>query len=129
MNHYHGHQQALIKKDICIASLSFAKHSRRIFKKTFKQFDYDFVVDTCSVSDNLEQDPLIGAYWNGSQFLWCPYPSWSYNKETKSLQAPVEYPQTVLDPENERFAWDESNLQWIIEKRIDGSVSSNCCPD
>lgn len=129
MNHYHGHQQALIKDDICIAALSFPRHSKRLFKKTFKQFDYDFVVDTCSISDTLEQDPLINAYWNGSQFLWCPYPSWSYNKETKSLQAPVEPPNIELDPENERFAWDESNLRWTIEKRSDVILSNKCCPD
>lgn len=127
--HYHGHQQALIKDNICIVSLSFPEHNKRIFKKTFKKFNYDYVVDTCSLKEVLEQDPIVGSYWNGSQFLWCPYPSWSYDENTKSLRAPVDPPYKILDTDNERWVWNEDALSWDLEKRSDLYIQNKCCPD
>lgn len=116
MKHYHGHQQALIKDDICIVALSFSEHNEKHFVEVFKNFDYDYVVDMCSIVPSPEQDPIVGAYWNGSQFIWNPYPSWSYNKTTKKLEPPFK-PPFYLKPEDKAiWGWDEENKTWYVSE-------------
>ena len=131
MEHYHGHQQALIKDNVCVVALSFSEHDETTFEDTFKKFDHDYVVDMCSVFPRSDQDPLVGAYWNGKNFLWNPYPSWVFNKELGILQAPSEPPYKITDEENERWGWDETTKTWVLEKKFMDPyyVNLNCCEE
>jgi len=52
------------------------------------------------------------AYWSGTRFLNpAPYPSWIWNEEINSWQAPV--PRPILDEENPKYyQWNEDILNW-----------------
>lgn len=125
--HYPGHQQALIKNNICIAALSFSKHSFFLFRKTFKKFDYDTVVDMCSSKISTDFDPIVGGYWNGKQFSIKPYDSWVMD-DNLQWKAPKDIPYQIDDHENFRWIWNEANLEWDLAKRPE-SKPENCCPE
>jgi len=102
MNHYPGHQQVLIKNNIVIAVLSFEAHKRKIFKKTFKMFDHDFVINLCS--DKFYSNPAIGDLWSNNTFKAKPYPSWDF-KEDLEWHPPIPKPEGL-------FLWEEETLSW-----------------
>jgi hypothetical protein len=52
----------------------------------------------------------IGWTWDGTKFIPPqPYPSWTYNAETNSWEAPVPYPT-----DGGSYRWDEDTLSWVI---------------
>jgi hypothetical protein len=100
LEHFQGHQQALLKNNICFAVLSFPYHDIEAFNNTFAQFDHDLVVDLCET----KQDAYVGAAWNGSSFIMQPYPSWTLGEDLE-WHAPLESP-------GEEYYWDEKSLLW-----------------
>lgn len=98
MTHFPGHQQALIKDNIVIAVISFSEH--KDFEQTFSKFEYDLVIDLCSVN----QDAYIGSAWDGQRFNIRKFQSWSLGEDL-DWHPPFESPG--LD-----FWWDEALLVW-----------------
>lgn len=46
----------------------------------------------------------------------CPYPSWSYNPDTKDWMAPVRYPSDGKNAQGKlikRYNWDEEAQNWV----------------
>jgi hypothetical protein len=100
IKHFPGHQQALIKNNICIAVLSFEEHDSDFFVETIKKFDCDLFVDLCLLQTNAS----IGAIWKTPYFYEKPYLSWIIN-ENLEWEAPVTKP-------GDNFNWDESKQEW-----------------
>lgn len=101
MNHSFLHKQALIKDNICIAVIEFQDHDTDLMDNTFLKFDYDIIVDTCSV----ESDPAFGASWDGNNFNFKIFDSWVLGEDLKW------YPPTPK-PDGD-FWWDEESKSWI----------------
>jgi hypothetical protein len=102
MEHYAGHQQALLKNNKCIAVLSFSNHDNVIFENTFSKFDYDKVLDLCI----LQRDAYLDSIWDGTKFNVQMYPSWI-------LGADLNWHPPVPEPEEQLHFWDETSLSWI----------------
>ena len=99
--HIPGHQQALIKNNICVAVLTFETHSTTKFNEVFANFDYDSVVDGCEV--NLH--PMLDAIWNGSFFAQKPASSWSVGEDLRWVP-PIPRP-------GDNYWWDEVTHSWV----------------
>lgn len=98
--HFPGHQQALIKNNICIAVLTFALHDNYEMENTFLNFEYDLVVNLCSH----KKDAILGSIWNGEDFIEKPAESWTAG-ENLAWIPPVEKP-------GENYIWQEENMSW-----------------
>jgi hypothetical protein len=100
MEHYIGHQQALIKDNLVIAVLVFNEHDPVLMYETFQKFDYDHAIDLCKV----HLSPGLGDSWDGKKFHPRPFPSWNLD-ENNHWQAPVIKP-------NEDYVWNEEKKDW-----------------
>ena len=44
-----------------------------------------------------------------------PWPSWTLNEDTCQWEAPVPYPRTEEDDDQNEFLWKEDILNWVIK--------------
>jgi hypothetical protein len=98
--HFPGHQQALVKNNVCIAILSFEEHDVEFFLEKFKEYDYDLFVDLCL----LQKEATISSIWKNTYFDIKPYESWIVN-ENLEWQALIEKP-------GDSFNWNEKDQKW-----------------
>lgn len=101
MSHFPGHQQALIKNNLCIAVLSFAEHDEVLMNETFAKFEYDSVVNLCEVQKNA----ALGASWDGEEFNIKYFDSWILGEDLK-WHSPVPRPEG-------NFYWNDQEQSWI----------------
>jgi len=101
MTHFAGHQQALIKNNICVHVLSFADHDAIVMQETFANFDYDVVLDLCVV----QKDATLGSSWDGENFNVHLYPSWTLGEDLK-WHPPISKPEG-------QFWWNEELQNWV----------------
>lgn len=104
-DHFPGHQQALIKNNICVAVLSFSEHDADMFNAYFtkQSYDYDDVVDLCQI----QKDAYIGSAWDGTNFNIHVFPSWTLGQDN-NWHPPVEKPV-----DDKFYYWDEDALSWV----------------
>lgn len=110
MNHSPGHQQALIKNNICKYVLSFSDHNVDEINSTLLLFDYDLVIDSCL--NNI--GPVLNASWDGNSFYEKPFNSWTLGEDLK-WHAPVPKPEG-------NFRWNEENQSWVEFTSIDNNT-------
>jgi hypothetical protein len=103
MNHFTAHQQALVKDNLVIAVLTFPEHNDQLMTETFAKFEYDLVVDLCTV----QKSAYIGSSWDGTDFNVNYLASWVFGDDLK-WHAPVEAPEDGKD-----YIWDEITISWI----------------
>jgi hypothetical protein len=101
MDHFIGHQQALIKNNICIAVLVFNEHDDALMTETFSKFDYDFVVDLCEI----KKEASLDSAWDGFKFNIQPFASWILGED-------LDWHPPVPKPEGS-YIWDEENQVWV----------------
>jgi hypothetical protein len=102
MEHFPGHQQALIKNNLVIAVLVFNEHNIDLMNQTFRKFEYDEVVDLCKV--NLSAG--LGDSWDGLKFHIKQFQSWTLNKNN-SWDPPIKKPEGNYYWNEEAFKWEE----------------------
>jgi len=112
MEHYIGHQQALIKDNLVIAVLVFNEHDPVLMYETFQKFDYDHAIDLCKV----HLSPGLGDSWDGKKFHPRPFPSWNLD-ENNHWQAPITKPDGD-------YIWDEENKQWKENITVANDIDS-----
>lgn len=84
------------------------------FLNSIKQInDYDSYFDT-----NIIPYPVgIGHRLDISDNLWKPinrfYPSWIFDTSIGSWMPPIPQPDQIIN-ENQYWAWDESNQNWVL---------------
>jgi len=44
----------------------------------------------------------------------CPYPSWTFNAETKRFDPPVTKPEEDMTDPTRYYVWDEDTLSWKL---------------
>jgi hypothetical protein len=113
MEHYVGHQQALIKNNLVIAVLVFNEHDPVLIYETFQKFNYDHAIDLCKIHFS----PGLGDSWDGKKFHPRPFPSWNLD-ENNHWQAPTS------KPEGDHM-WDEENKQWQKQEVEKDDTASN----
>jgi len=111
--HCPGHQQALIKDNICIAALVFEYHDINKITEVCNNFEYDYIIDCC------EHDifPILGAIWNGEFFDQKPAESWIARDDLK-WHPPVPRP-------GDNYWWNEEEKIWVEILSISGEDNGN----
>lgn len=104
MEHFPGHQQALIKNNIVVVVLSFPTHDANLMYQTFQKFNYDQVIDLCRV----HLSPGLGDAWDGKKFVSRPFPSWTLGEDLK-WHPPVEKPDS-----EDNYIWNEEEQEWQL---------------
>lgn len=107
MSHFPGHQQALIKNNLCVAVLTFPEHEEIENNKVFEKFEYDTIVDLCSFPEDKKPVPGIGAAWNGSDFNHKIFDSWHLGEDL-NWHSPIPEPE----PKGSHY-WDEEAQGWF----------------
>jgi hypothetical protein len=109
MEHYIGHQQALIKDNLVIAVLVFNEHDPVLMYETFQKFDYDEIVDLCKLQKgNKDTSTGLGFLWDGKKFHYKPFNSWILGEDAH-WHAPIEKPEGD-------YIWNEENISWELRK-------------
>jgi hypothetical protein len=101
MNHFPGHQQALVKNNLCVAVLSFSEHDELLMNETFNKFEYDLVLNLCEI----QKDASIGTSWDGLNFNIKLFESWTLGEDLK-WHAPTPKPEGD-------FFWNEETSSWV----------------
>jgi hypothetical protein len=105
MTHYSGHQQALIKNNICVAVLSFPEHEEIENNIAFEKIDHDTVINMC---EHIDLIPFLDGSWNGETFnRKSDFESWSIGEDLK-WHAPIPEPEPIGS-----HYWDEDQLNWF----------------
>ena len=115
MVHFPAHQQALIKNNICIVVLSLVEHNDLYKSEAINKFEYDSIIDLCSLENQEELVPSIGAAWDGKKFNIKPFESWTLGSDL-NWHPPVEKPV-----DDKSYYWDESALFWVEYAPLEGS--------
>ena len=106
MLHYPGHQQALIKDNICIVVLSLTDHESLHTSNVLNRFEYDTIIDTCSLENKDNIVPANGASWDGVKFNIKPFESWI-------LGADLNWHSPIGDAPAGTNAWNEEEQIWF----------------
>jgi hypothetical protein len=109
-NHIPGHQQALIKDNICVAVLVFESHDISSFNETFNNFEYDEVVDCCE----LQIQAFLNSCWNGTFFDVKPAESWILSDDL-TWESPIPRP-------GDNYWWNEEDQIWIEVIYPEGAI-------
>jgi hypothetical protein len=99
--HFPGHQQALIKNNVCVAVLVFPLHNNYEMENVFANFEYDNVINLCEYKN----DAILGGSWNGEIFIEKPHDSWLIGNDL-NWHAPIDKP-------GENYIWNEDSGTWI----------------
>lgn len=106
MNHLEWHQHAFLDSNnivINIATFEEWAHNHQLLEDIKIANNATQVVCCCQYGL-----PGIGYEWTGSEFREPkPFPSWTWNNESKKWISPVAIPDDGL------WAWDEENQKWI----------------
>ena len=77
--------------------------------ETLERLKNDFGYQTAYIMDWSKEVSDIGqTYWNGTRFVHpSPYPSWVFNDEANSWEAPIPHPN-----DGKSYIWDEDQQNW-----------------